>query len=311
MDMGRSMELWLSAKNVMGAARGGMTLIAFLGFVLSSGPGYAGPLEQDLTAISQAGEMQGRPPEEMQRLTGQVQRAQSLGLPTDSLVDKIKEGMTKGVAIPRIEQRLVLMITHMKVADTLLQETVGGKGQAAQGGKDRALSVLSEALARGVTPDEVRAVHRDIGETKREIRPDDLAYAAKGMALMKEGGLPPEHFRALTATALRQGIESARILDLAREIKGLPPETRENPARIRNIQTAMEQGQRVEKIISDLQQAQPQFADRPRVLDRLHATERPDRFERPVLPDRPPRVERPAVAGGGLEGFKSGAIGGK
>lgn len=304
------MELWLSAKNAMSSVRGATTLIVLLGFVLTAGPGYAGPLEQELTAISQAGAMQGRQPEEMQRLAGQVQRAQSLGLPTDSLVDKIKEGLAKGVTIPRIEQRLDLMVTHMKAADMLLQETVGGKSQATQGGQDRALSVLSEALARGVSPDEVRALHRDIGESKREIRPDDLAYAAKGMALMKEGGLPPDHFRALTATALRQGIESTRILDLAREIKGLPSEARENPARIRNIQMAMEQGQRVEKIISDLQQVKPQFADRPRVLDRLQATDRPERLERPTLPDRPPRVERPAFAERARpEGFKSGALG--
>jgi hypothetical protein len=233
-------------------ARRALALLTLAGLTFAPWPAAAGPLEQDLVSLARLGESQGRAPEDMKRLVDQVQRAQALGLPTESLIDKIKEGMAKRIETPRIEQRLTLMINHMKLADSLLKETGARKGQAASGDRDRALAVLSEALERGVTPDEVRSVHRDIGEGNREVRPDALAYGAKGMALMKEGGLPPDESRALAATALRKGVEPTNLMDLARELKVRGPEFREHPARLRDIQLAVERGQRVEKILGDL-----------------------------------------------------------
>nr|MBI3612657.1 hypothetical protein [Nitrospirota bacterium] len=235
-------------------ARWAIAMLALASLTLSPWQAAAAdPLDQELVTLVHLGELQGRAAEEMKRLTDQVQRAQSLGLPTESLVDKIKEGMAKGIETPRIEQRLILMINHMKLAKTLLKATgPSGKNQAALGGKDRALAVLSEALERGVTPDEVRSVHRDIGEGNHEVHPDALAYGAKGMALMKEGGLPPDESRALTATALRKGVEPTNLMDLARELKGRGPEFREHPAKLRDIQNAVERGHRMEKIIGDL-----------------------------------------------------------
>ena len=231
--------------------RRALALLALAGLTLAPWQASAGPLEQDLVALVRLGESQGRVPEDMKRLTDQVQRAHALGLPVESLVDKIKEGMAKRIETPRIEQRLVLMINHMKLADTLLKETGAGKKQATTG-RDRALSVLSEALERGVTADEVRSVHRDIGEGNREVRPDALAYGAKGMALMKEGGLTPDESRALAATALRKGVEPTNLMDLARELKGRGQELRDHPARLKDIQSAVERGQRMEKILGDL-----------------------------------------------------------
>lgn len=235
-------------------ARWAIALLTLVGLALSvPWQAAAGPLEQELVALIHMGESQGRATEEMQRLAKQVQRAQGLGLSTESLIDKIKEGMAKGIETPRIEQRLVLMINHMKLAKTLLQETGSSdKNQAVLGGKDRALAVLSEALERGVTPDEVRDVYRAAGEGKHEVRSDALAYSAKGMALMKEGGLPPDQSRALAATALRKGVEPTNLMDLARELKGRGQELREHPAKLKDIQSAVERGQRVEKILGDL-----------------------------------------------------------
>ena len=231
--------------------RRALALLALAGLTLAPWPAAADPLEQDLVALVRLGESQGRAPEDMKRLADQVQRAHALGLPVEPLVDKIKEGMAKRIETPRIEQRLVLMINHMKLADTLLKETGAGKNQASAG-RDRALSVLSEALERGVTADEVRSVHRDIGGGNREVRPDALAYGAKGMALMKEGGLTPDESRALAATALRRGVEPTNLMDLARELKGRGQELREHPARLKDIQSAVERGQRMEKILGDL-----------------------------------------------------------
>jgi len=228
-----------------------LALLALAGLTLAPWPAAADPLEQDLVALVRLGESQGRAPEDMKRLADQVQRARALGLPVEPLVDKIKEGMAKRIETPRIEQRLVLMINHMKLADTLLKETGANKNQAAAG-RDRALSVLSEALERGVTADEVRSVHRDIGEGNREVRPDALAYGAKGMALMKEGGLTPDESRALAATALRKGVEPTNLMDLARELKGRGQELHDHPARLKDIQSAVERGQRMEKILGDL-----------------------------------------------------------
>ncbi len=250
----------------------------FLALVLpcfTGGLASAAISEQEVAALTRMGEAQGRSADDMKQLIEHAQRLDARGLPADALLDKIKEGLAKGIETSRIEQRLGAMAGHLETADSLLKETGAGRSQMSPQERGRSLEVLAEALGRGVTPDEVRAMHRAIGEGNREVRAETLAYGAKGMAFMKEGGLSPDESHALIAAASRRGVEHVNLLDLARELKSRGQEFRENPARLREIRSAVERGERLEKILGDVRERH----DRPR----------PEPRERPERPFRPHR----------------------
>lgn len=293
MASGRSMGSWWFADSTVHRTQWSAAVVAAVALTLSAGPlpngsAWAAMTEQELAALSRLGEAKGRSADDMKRLLEQAQRAEARGLPSESLLDKIKEGLAKGIDSGRIEQRLATMVSHMEQADALLKETgaISG-GRPTPGGRERALEVLGEALERGVTPGEVRAVHRAIGEGGREVLADTLAFGGKGMALMKEGGLPPDESHAMIVTASRRGLDSASLLDLAREIKVRGQELRENPARLREIRQAVERGERLEKILGDIRPRQDttrseRFERRQRELSRPER--RPERPERPLRP---------------------------
>jgi hypothetical protein len=274
-------------------------LLAFALLVLPGGQATAALSEQEIAAVTKMGEAQGRSPDDMKRLIAHAQQAEARGLPSEPLLDKIREGLAKGVDSGRIEQRLNSMTSNMEKADSLLKETeTPGKSQTSPQDRGRALGVLAEALGRGVTPDEVRSLHRSIGEGNRDTKPETLAYSAKGLAVMKEGGLPPDESKAVMAAASRHGSNAAGLLDLARELKSRGQEFRDKPARLQDIRNAVERGERLDKLRSD-QRSHP---DTPRLerLDRLDQKKpdlaRPDlppHLDKPPRPDLPPRPDKP------------------
>lgn len=267
----------------------GTAVITAVGLILSGEPVSAVLSDQDIAALSKLGEAQGRSPDDMKRLIEQARRADALGLPSESLLDKIKEGLAKGIDSNRIEQRLATMSSHMETADALLKETGTGRGQITPQERGRALVVLSEALGRGVRPDEVQSMNRALGDGGRGLRADTLAYDAKALALMKEGGLPVDESLALVAAATRRGADQTTLLDLARELKSRGPEYRDNRARLQDLRNAVERGESLEKILDDARSR----SDRPRLEHGRKDLSRPDRPERPAHPERPERPERP------------------
>ena len=277
-------------------------------FGISDGVATAALSEQEIAAVTKLGEAQGRSPDDMKRLIAQAQQAEARGLPSEPLLDKIREGLAKGVDSGRIEQRLSSMTSNMEKADALLKEAeTPGKGQTSPQDRGRTLGVLAEALGRGVTPDEVRSLHRSIGEGNSDAKPETLAYSAKGLAVMKEGGLPPDESKAVMSAASRHGSNAAGLLDLARELKGRGQEFRDKPSRLHDIRTAMERGERLDKLRSDPHPATPRSERFDQRLDRDQRPDqkkpdlarpekplKPERLEQPARPDLPARPDKPA-----------------
>lgn len=283
-------------------------LLAFALLLLPGGHATAALSEQEIAAVTKLGEAQGRSPDDMKRLIAHAQQAEARGLPSEPLLDKIREGLAKGADSGRIEQRLSSMTSNMEKADALLKETeTPGKSQTSPQDRGRALGVLAEALGRGVTPDEVRSLHRSIGEGNRDAKPETLAYSAKGLAVMKEGGLPPDESKAVMAAASRHGSNATGLLDLARELKSRGQEFRDKPARLQDIRNAVERGEPLDKLRSDprsrpdmlrlerLDQKKPDLArpDRPERLDRPAPSDLPARPDLPPRPEKPVRPDRP------------------
>jgi hypothetical protein len=304
--LGKTMGCWLFANPISVTFQGARIALVALGLAGSvfSGQGVTWALsQQEVSEISQMGTAQGRSAEEMRRLIEHAERLEAQGLPPGPFLDKIKEGLAKGVEPNRMDSVLTKMATNLETANGLLKET-SGSPQLSPMSRARSLEVLSEALGRGVSPDEVRSMRQAPGNT--EMRPEQLAYGAKGLALMKEGGVPAEARQNLMASAVRSGFDSPSLLNLGREVKERR-EFRENPARFRELQSAVERGDSVEKFLGkqrslhDPSRLERRGQDRPGSPQKLERLQRPDRPqatdrqsspEPQTRPDRPDGIER-------------------
>ena len=108
---------------------------------------WAEPLSiQDREAITRLGSAQGRSENEITPLLDQVSKVGERGLPTESLLNKMREGLAKGVEPKRIDPVLRQMTSRLESAHEALEEAKG-RG-VAEGNRQRAVETLAEAFAR-------------------------------------------------------------------------------------------------------------------------------------------------------------------
>lgn len=219
---------------------------------------------RDLDDIAKLRATQGRSVEDTNGLIEQMNRAAARGLPTEPLANKIKEGLAKGVEPKRIEPVLRDLVGRFDAAQQVFNEFGGRQTSDASGGRSRAIEVLADAVARGVSLDEARQLGRRLQPGSQRPASDALASGAKSLALMKEAGVPVEDGMGLVAEALRQGFRSADLLDLGREIKRRGRDSQDARAGLKAIQEAVARGERPDRMFRDGREDRSgRSADRP------------------------------------------------
>jgi hypothetical protein len=286
--------------------------------VLTAATVWAEPLSiQDRDAITRLGSAQGRSEEELRPLLEQVTKAAERGLPSEALVNKVKEGLAKGVEPTRIDPVLRQMTSRLEAAHEVLEEAKG-RGMA-EGNRQRALETMAEAFARGATKDEVRELSRLSQEGSHKATQEELAAGAKGLAVMKEGRIPSKEGTALVGEGIRHGYRSSELLDLGREVKRRGSDFEEGRASLQHLREQVSRGERSDKLFredrsgsgdgdrgergdrgdrgsrgdrSDSGRDRSDRQDRSGGSDRQDRIDRPDKVDRGDRPDRPDRIER-------------------
>jgi hypothetical protein len=275
---------------------------------------WAEPLSvQDREAITRLGSAQGRSENEITPLLDHVSKAGERGLPTESLLNKMREGLAKGVEPRRIDPVLRQMTSQLESAHEVLEEAKG-RG-IAEGNRQRALETLAEAFSRGATVDEVRELSRLSQEGRHKATQEELAAGAKGLAVMKEGRIPSKDGTALVGEGIKQGYRSSELMDLGREVKRRGSDFEEGRASLKALREQVSRGERSDRLFKDDDRSGSGRggdrggrgdrddrgdrdgrgdADRERVdrHDRSGHGNRPDRVERPEKLDRPDRSDR-------------------
>lgn len=258
-------------------------------------------LPQDLDDIARLSAAQGRSAEEVKPLIELANKAGERGLPPGPLVNKIKEGLAKGVDPARIEPVLREMAGRLETAQETLKDLSGRGLVDTGGGRQRAVEVLAEALARGASPEEVREIGRLAQEGKPRLTQDALASGAKSLAVMKEGGVPAREGLSLVTEALRQGFRPSELADLSRELKR---RGREGGLPLQAVQDAVKRGDRPDQIFRDRGDRRGPGGGGGDRLDRSGRGERfredrssrgdgrPERLEHLERPERPERPDR-------------------
>ncbi len=219
--------------------------------------------------------------EDVDPLLRLADEARAKGLPTQPLVSKIREGISKRYEPSRIEGVVRQMTAHLETASSFFRDSASGVE------RDAAVTLLADALGTGVTADEVGALQRQAQVSgKPTASADGLAGAAKGLSLIKESRLPALEGTAVMAEALRQGYRSNDMVDLGREIKRRERDYREGRASLLALRDAIARGTRRERLFTDSRPTvERPAATRPDATgstrDRAQPRERPTRPERP------------------------------
>lgn len=292
----------------------GMATVSFM-VLLTTGSVWAESLSmQDRDAITRLGSAQGRSVNEITSLLDHVSKAGERGLPTESLLNKVREGLAKGVEPNRIDPVLRQMTSRLESAYEVLQEA-GSRGME-EGNRQRAIETLAEAFARGATLEEVRELARiSQHEGKQKATQEILAAGAKSLAVMKEGKISPEDGTALIGEGITHGYRSSELLDLGREVKRRGSDFYEGRASLKALREQVRRGERGDRLFKDKDRDESgnrsgggrgdrndrgdrggrEDSDRERVdrSDRLDRSDRSERGDRSDRIERPERTERP------------------
>lgn len=259
---------------------------------------WAEPLSvQDREAITRLGSAQGRVESEITPLLDHVSKAGERGLPTESLLNKVREGLAKGVEPKRIDPVLRQMTSRLESAHEVLQEA-GSRGME-EGNRQRAIETMAEAFSRGATADEVRELSRLSQDGRHKATQEELAAGAKSLAVMKEGRVPSKDGAALIGEGMKQGYRASELLDLSREVKRRGADFEEGRASLKALREQVRQGERSDRLFKDEDRGGSGGGrgDRQERGDRGGRgdsdRERAERSDRSGHGDRPDRVERP------------------
>ena len=202
-------------------------------------------------------------------LVDEVSRASERGLPQATLLNKVKEGLSKGYPAARVHEVLKDLIGQLDAARDML----GTTGDEAM--RTRAIVMLAEALGRGVTRDEFEELRKLAADGGTPRQSESLAIGARFWALLKEAGFTTAAL-PLVAETVRQDYRAADIVSLARDMAARREELTAG-TRLDALRQAVRRGERPERLLP------------PRDAGTI---ERP-RAERPQPPDRTER-QRPA-----------------
>jgi hypothetical protein len=278
---------------------------------------WAEPISvQDREAITRLGSAQGRSENEITPLLDHVSKAGERGLPTESLLNKMREGLAKGVEPKRIDPVLRQMTSRLESAHEVLEEAKGLG--LSEGNRQRAIETMAEALSRGATIDEVRELSRLSQEGRHKATQEELAAGAKGLAVMKEGRIPSKEGTALVGEGIKQGYRSAELLDLSREVKRRGSDFEEGRASLKALREQVSRGERSDRLFKDDDRSgsgrggdrggrgdsdreRLDRSDRSGSRDRSDRIDRPDKVDRMERPDRLDRPERSDHSGHGRD----------
>ncbi len=249
---------------------------------------------QDRDEINRLRTAQGHSQEDIAPLLDQVNKAGAKGLPMDSLANKVKEGLAKGIEPKRIDTVLRHMTSRLESAHDLLKEA-SSRGME-EGNHHRAVETMAEALARGTTVDEVRELTRLSQDGRHKATQEDLAAGAKSLAVMKEGRIPSKEGTALVGEGIKQGYRPSELLDLSREVKRRGSEFHEGRASLKTLHEQVSRGERGDRLFREDHSGSGGSGDHDRGGhgdrgDRENMSR--DRHERQPGGDRPDPVERP------------------
>ncbi|HEY8427271.1 MAG TPA: hypothetical protein VIL20_02815 [Sandaracinaceae bacterium] len=135
------------------------------------------------------------------RLERALAAARSEGLPSEWLLDKIAEGLSKRVPAPRIAAAVDALLVRIRAADAMVREVPGARGEE----RRRLVRAAVDALAAGAPPEGLGALVREVARGDRSGGPARVREALTTVAELAERDFGGEAAVSATRDAWRNG----------------------------------------------------------------------------------------------------------
>jgi hypothetical protein len=152
-------------------------------------------------------------------LTQAVEAARAEGLPSDWLLEKVREGLSKRVPPPMIARAVTTLLARMRTADALVSSLV--RDPVA---RRPLLRAAVDALAAGAPERPLRALVREAAQGGGDDAPARASEALVTVAELAERGFSGDAAVSATADAYRRG-RRAGLFELLSRARRLGPDT--------------------------------------------------------------------------------------
>src|SRR5256712_5296602 len=236
----------------------------------------AGVAESEVAGLIQRGVARGIQPAELVSLLDVVARAKRQDLPVGPVLDKVKEGLAKRVPAVRIAGVASRLSGELATSRDLVRraERDGIRVEAA-GERQRATEAVADALGKGVPPEEMEKLSRQVARSGARATMSRLEVGTQVTADLVSMGLSPREASETVGAALVRGLSR-------RDIEGL----RER------LGQAMKRGESADAgakhLREEIRSERPEKADKLEKMDKLEKIEKPEKMEKP---EKPPKVE--------------------
>jgi len=238
----------------------------------------AGVAESEVAGLIQRGVARGIQPAELVSLLEVVARAKRQDLPVGPVLDKVKEGLAKRVPAVRIAGVASRLSGELVMSRDLVRraERDGIRVEAA-GERQRATETVADALGKGVPPEEMENLSRQVARSGARATMSRLEVGAQVTADLVSMGLSPREASETVGAALVRGLSR-------RDIEGL----RERLGQAMKRGGSADAG--AKHLREEIRSERPEKADKLEKMDKLEKIEKPEKMEKP---EKPPKVERP------------------
>lgn len=177
----------------------------------------AGVPQEDVDIIIRRGSERGLEAGSVQSLLDIAAEARELKLPLQPVLDRIEQGLAKGVPAERIAGAARRLSENLARAAPLVDGLIrGGVKHESAGDRDRAMEAVARALERPVPADIIARTGAKVGEGGGSVAVFDTAVRTMGNLM--DRGMSAESASRLVNSAVEKGFTQKDLIRLEREV---------------------------------------------------------------------------------------------
>lgn len=195
----------------------------------------------DVLAIVRRGLSRGWDSEAIEESVSLAIRAKKQNLPVRPVLDRIEQGLSKGIPFERVSKATNGLIEKLSTADKIVDNIIRGGLKAGKGSeRSEAVSTVAMALERSVSNEVITKTGMKLGRGNYSISRFEAAIGT--MTVFVEMGMPVEHSSRLINKALDKGYSETDMMMMEREMSKAIKEGRKVEDAMRMMESMIDMG---------------------------------------------------------------------
>ncbi len=198
----------------------------------------AGVPSPDVAVIVDRGLARKTDGKELGEYLGEAVKAKEKGLPVRPVLDRIEQGLSKGVPPARISAATRRFVVNLSTADQLVDSLAGKAGR--QQGKAAAVPAVARALERSVPEETIRQIGRKSISGGASL--SRFGAAVDTMTFFVESGMSVDQARGMIDKAIGKGYSENEMFMMQKDMSDMMRRNSNMNEVMRNMDMMMDRG---------------------------------------------------------------------